>query len=67
MKKDFYMVLSQLLIELNVSQSKLAKELGISQGTISKWLSGVQEPSYKYLQKICEVLNIDGNEILGLD
>ena len=67
MKKTFKDIFNQILRDYNLSQHKVANKIGVSQSTISRWLAGIQEPSFTIIQKICNVFDIDGNEMLGLD
>lgn len=46
---------------------ELAEKAGISTGTLSDLKSGrLKNPSFKLLEKIADVLNIDMNEFRGL-
>ena len=51
------------LMEQNMKPIELAEKAGISTGTLSDLKSGrLKNPSFKLLEKIADVLNIDMNE-----
>ncbi|MEO5285966.1 helix-turn-helix domain-containing protein [Limosilactobacillus allomucosae] len=55
------------LMEQNMKPIELAEKTGISTGTLSDLKSGrLKNPSFKLLEKIADVLNIDMNEFRGL-
>ncbi|WP_225431110.1 helix-turn-helix domain-containing protein [Limosilactobacillus mucosae] len=55
------------LMEQNMKPIELAEKAGISTGTLSDLKSGrLKYPSFKLLEKIADVLNIDMNEFRGL-
>ena len=55
------------LMEQNMKPIELAEKAGISTGTLSDLKSGrLKNPSFKLLEKIADVLNIDMNEFRGL-
>ena len=62
----FTEIINDILKESGLSQENFAKKLGTTQGTVSKWLSGSQEPRYNQLKRICEVFNVDANDLLGI-
>ena len=41
----------------NISQKQLAEKLGVDQRTVSAWETGICEPSFTMLAKICEIFN----------
>ena len=60
-------VIEVYLMEQNMKPIELAKKAGISTGTLSDLKSGrLKNPSFKLLEKIADVLNIDMNEFRGL-
>ncbi len=59
-------IIKDIIKESGLSQEKFAKKIGSTQGTVSKWLSGVQEPRYTQLKRICEAFNVDANYLLDL-
>ena len=55
------------LMEQNMKPIELAEKAGISTGMLSDLKSGrLKNPSFKLLEKIADVLNIDMNEFRGL-
>lgn len=55
------------LMEQNMKPIELAEKAGISTGTLSDLKSGrLKNPSFKLLEKVADVLNIDMNEFRGL-
>ena len=55
------------LMEQNMKPLELAEKAGISTGTLSDLKSGrLKNPSFKLLEKVADVLNIDMNEFRGL-
>ncbi|MEO5285969.1 helix-turn-helix transcriptional regulator [Limosilactobacillus allomucosae] len=60
-------VIEVYLLEQNMKPIELAEKAGISTGTLSDLKSGrLKNPSFKLLEKIADVLNIDMNEFRGL-
>ena len=56
------------LMEQNMKPIELAEKAGISTGMLSDLKSGrLKNPSFKLLEKIADVLNIDMNEFRGLN
>lgn len=49
----------------NFSQKQLADKIGVSDKTISKWETGVRLPDASLLLELCQVLQIDVNELLA--
>jgi transcriptional regulator with XRE-family HTH domain len=48
-----------------ISQERLAQYLGTTQATVSRWANGENQPDFDYLFKICELLEVSPNDILG--
>lgn len=60
-------VIEVYLMEQNMKPIELAEKADISTGTLSDLKSGrLKNPSFKLLEKIADVLNIDMNEFRGL-
>ena len=49
----------------NMTQRELAEKIGVSDKTISKWETGKSMPELGYLQQLCEILQINVNELLS--
>lgn len=63
---DFIDILKDIMVDLNLNQSSLAKLVGVKQGQVSEWLKGKSKPGYDSLKAICKALDILGDRILGL-
>ena len=64
---EFKEILKDILIELDLSQTEIAKIVGIKQSQISEWLSGKSKPGYDNLKLLSERLCISTDRLLGLD
>lgn len=53
-------------IEKKLNQEEIAKLLGITRGCYAHYEQGVREPSLELLKKICIVLDISSDYIIGL-
>lgn len=51
--------------EQNLTQIDLAEQLGISNKTVSKWECGNGMPDYSVMESLCEILQINVNELLS--
>lgn len=49
-----------------VKQKDLADKIGESQSKVSNWENGLNRPNADQLALIAQVLNVDGNYLLGL-
>ena len=52
--------------QTGLSQTEIAKRLGVKQQTISLYVLGKVLPSLDTFANLCEILDLDANEILGL-
>ena len=50
-----------------LSQEQLAFQIGVSRQAVSKWETGLSQPELTNIEKICEVLEITPNELMGYD
>lgn len=50
--------------EKNLTQASLAEKLGITDRAISKWETGKSMPDSSIMLEVCEILEIDVNELL---
>lgn len=50
-----------------LSQTKIAQLLGIKQQTISEYINGKSMPSIETFANLCNLLDLDANEILCLN
>ena len=49
----------------NLSQKGLSILIGVSRSTLAMWEIGAAQPDINSLIKLCEVLNVSANELLG--
>lgn len=57
--------LRALLINRGINQVDISRELNVSQPTVSNWLKGTRSPSNKTIAKICELYNVEPNDLLS--
>lgn len=50
-----------------LTQKELAEKIGVSWQTVSEWESGRQQPRMQHLRKLCTVLEVSPDELLGQD
>lgn len=50
-----------------LSQTELAKKLGIKQPTVGQYLSGRAMPALDTFANLCSILDLDANEVLGIE
>ena len=60
-------IISQILLEHNLSQEELGDILGVNQTTVSMWVLGKKKPSYDSILLIYNKFGITPNELFGLD
>ena len=49
----------------NLTQEELAEKLGVTNKSISRWENGKTMPDYSILKDLCNILEIDVNELLA--
>ena len=47
------------------SQNELGRKLGLPAMTVNKWVNAVSRPRDEYLDKLCQVLNVQRSDILS--
>jgi len=57
--------IAEMRKEQNLTQIDLAEKLGISNKTISKWECGNGMPDYAVMESLCDILEININELLS--
>lgn len=62
---SFHKNLVSLRKKKGLSQEQLASKLGVSRQSVSKWETGISQPELPNIEKICEVLEITPNELMG--
>jgi len=58
-------LIADLRNKKNMSQAHLARKLNVSPKTVSKWENGHGLPQIDTLHKLCEILDVDINELLS--
>ena len=53
--------------EWGLSQSEIAKAIPMNQSNYSKIERDLQEPNIEQLRRICQILKLDANYLLGID
>ena len=64
---NFSKNLQSLRKEAGLSQEELAEQLHLSRQAISKWESGQSLPDIGTCIKLCEILNITPNRLMGIE
>lgn len=67
MEKEILRRLSEAIKYNHLSQCEIAKGIGVSQQIISEYVHMRKMPSLDTFAKLCKVLEVDSNIILGLD
>ena len=49
----------------NLSQEQLAEKLGVSRQSVSKWESGLSYPEMDKVLQICQLFNLNINELIN--
>lgn len=66
MLKEIQKRLRESIINSNITQKDLAKAVGVSPQTISKYMKKDIFPALDTLAKLCKVLDVKSDYILGL-
>lgn len=64
--KEFAELIKEKRIEMNISQKDMAFLIPLKASKYNKIENGKQEPSFFELSRICQILNININEIFKL-
>lgn len=64
-KMTFGTMLKTLRTRYNLSQSELAEKTGVKQYVISCWESDKTEPNISQIKKLCDILNVPADYLLG--
>lgn len=57
--------LTDILRIKGITQKEFADKLGLGTSTVNQWARGKREPTYDMLIRICCILDITPNELLG--
>lgn len=58
--------ISEEIMQSGLRQSEIAKRLGIKQPTVYEYVKMISLPSLDTLAKLCILLDLDANYILGI-
>ena len=64
---EFKERLKELRLEHKLTQTQLAKKLMTTDDSIYSWEKGRSQPSIEMLKKICIVLDVSADYIIGLE
>ena len=64
--KDFAKYVKDRRIARGMSQKEMAYEIPLSNSNYNKIENGYIEPNFHTLQRICQILEIDLTEVLGI-
>lgn len=59
--------LRRLRLEQGLTQAQLAKSIGVGQSTLNYWENGKSDITSYYIVKLCEVLKVSSDELLGIE
>ena len=58
--------LVEAIKQSNLSQTELAKRIGVTQPTVSQYLSGRALPALDTFARLCQVLDVPSDYLLGI-
>ena len=64
---ELYEQISKIRKQKEISQEELAERVGVSRQAVSKWENGTAQPEMANVAKLCEILGVTPNELLGYD
>lgn len=64
---ELYEQISKIRKQKEISQEELAEKVGVSRQAVSKWENGTAQPEMANVAKLCEILGVTPNELLGYD
>ena len=64
---EFATRLRKLRDDLKITQQQLADKIGISKSSMAMYETGKREPNLLIIKKMCEILNTNGNYLLGIE
>lgn len=62
--EQIHVALKQAIKQSGMKQHEIANKLGITQPTVSEYVNGKSYPALDTLANLCEILDVDANEIL---
>ena len=66
-KQSFDKIIKELRIESGLTITEFAQKLGVSPMCACYWENGKRKPNYEQLRRLCEVLGVSGDLLLGLE
>ncbi len=64
---EFSKILTEIILDLQVTQTEFATKIGVKQSQVSEWLKGKSYPGYTNLKNICIAYGISADALLGLE
>ncbi len=64
---ELYEQISKIRKQREISQEELAEKVGVSRQAVSKWENGTAQPEMANVAKLCEILGVTPDELLGYD
>lgn len=64
--KEIQLRLREVIANSNLTQKEIAKEIGVSPQTVSKYMTKDIFPALDTLSKICKLLDVRADYLLGL-
>ncbi len=65
--KNIQIRLREIISQSRLSQKEIAKEIGVSPQTVSKYMKKDIFPSLDTLAKLCKLLDVSADYVLGID
>ena len=62
---QFSIQLESLLKSNNLTQSQFAEMVNVTQFTVSCWIRGAREPNLDTFLRICFILKVEPNDLIG--
>jgi len=59
--------LKGILEKQKKTQSWVAQQFGISRQAVAMWTANISEPNVENIKKLCKLLKVSANELLGID
>lgn len=59
--------LKEILEKQKKTQSWVAQQFGISRQAIAMWTANISDPNVENIKKLCKLLHVSADELLGLD
>ena len=63
--QEFSCRLKETLVKKKISKTQFAQQMGVTPTSVSHWLNDGRVPSAYYINKMCDVLKVSANYLLG--